>query len=157
MSDRVVVMKKGYIEQIDNPINIYKNPVSEYVADFVGTSNFFKGKLHSSYITNESFSDVKVNETPELENLNVAGAIRPEKIVIVDKNEKSSLVKENIISGKLIVIVFLGLMVRLVVKVKGMDLIVDCLEETFEKMGIIRGDMIDLYLPPEAITMYKDE
>ena len=50
ISDRVVIMKHGLIEQVDIPINIYKKPVSKYVADFVGTSNFFEGSLKDSFI-----------------------------------------------------------------------------------------------------------
>ena len=48
ISDRVVIMNHGTIEQIDVPVEIYKKPTSKYVADFVGTSNFFEGKYRFS-------------------------------------------------------------------------------------------------------------
>ena len=57
----------------------------------------------------------------------------------------------------LAVVVFLGLMVRLVVKVGEMDIIVDFLEKRFEDMGINRGDAIDLYFPPDGFTIYKKD
>jgi ABC-type Fe3+/spermidine/putrescine transport system ATPase subunit len=43
IADRVVVMEKGQFRQVGRPIEIYKHPVCSFVADFVGTSNFFKG------------------------------------------------------------------------------------------------------------------
>ncbi len=43
IADRVVVMEKGKFRQVGKPIDIYKYPNSSFVADFVGTSNFFKG------------------------------------------------------------------------------------------------------------------
>ena len=37
MGDRIVVMKDGYIQQIDSPINLYENPVNKFVAGFMGS------------------------------------------------------------------------------------------------------------------------
>lgn len=42
LSDRIVVMNKGCFEQIDTPSNIYKNPINQYVASFIGEMNFIK-------------------------------------------------------------------------------------------------------------------
>ena len=43
MSDRIVVLKDGYIEQIGTPVEVYENPNSLYVADFLGEANVFDG------------------------------------------------------------------------------------------------------------------
>ena len=45
MSDRIAVMSDGLILQIDNPVEIYEKPKSRFVADFIGESNIFKGKI----------------------------------------------------------------------------------------------------------------
>ncbi|MCL2696840.1 MAG: sn-glycerol-3-phosphate ABC transporter ATP-binding protein UgpC [Oscillospiraceae bacterium] len=47
MGDRIVVMKDGYIQQIDSPINLYANPVNKFVAGFIGSPqmNFIEAKL----------------------------------------------------------------------------------------------------------------
>lgn len=47
MGDRIVVMKDGYIQQIDSPINLYTNPVNKFVAGFIGSPqmNFIEAKL----------------------------------------------------------------------------------------------------------------
>ena len=45
MSDTVVVMSAGKIEQVGPPMEIYRNPVNKFVADFIGTSNMIGGKM----------------------------------------------------------------------------------------------------------------
>lgn len=45
MSDRICIMREGRIVQIGSPQELYDRPNSRYVADFVGTSNFFNGKI----------------------------------------------------------------------------------------------------------------
>lgn len=47
MGDRIVVMKDGFIQQIDSPINLYENPVNKFVAGFMGSPqmNFIDAKL----------------------------------------------------------------------------------------------------------------
>ena len=45
MAERVVVMNKGHIEQIDTPQQIYLRPQTRFVAEFVGTNNIFEGTL----------------------------------------------------------------------------------------------------------------
>ena len=48
MSDRVAVLQKGVIEQLDSPDEIYKHPASKFVANFIGESNLFDGTVVSS-------------------------------------------------------------------------------------------------------------
>ena len=45
MSDRVIIMRKGEIEQIGTPHDIYAHPATEFVADFIGTANILDGKV----------------------------------------------------------------------------------------------------------------
>jgi hypothetical protein len=53
-----------------------------------------------------------------------------------------------------VVVTFLGLMVRLVVRSGDRELIVDFLEKRYEESGLHRGDSLRLYLPPEAFRVY---
>ena len=46
MSDRVAVMNKGVLEQVDSPINIYVSPKTRFIADFIGDTNLIKGQVH---------------------------------------------------------------------------------------------------------------
>jgi spermidine/putrescine transport system ATP-binding protein len=90
MSDRIIILKNGKIEQIDTPQNIYKYPKSKYVADFIGDSNIFDGYV-KSYTKNKCIIKVdKVGEF-EIENKNyeendkVTIMIRPENFRIAKK------------------------------------------------------------------------
>ncbi|MFZ2488603.1 MAG: ABC transporter ATP-binding protein [Anaerolineae bacterium] len=48
LSDRVVVMNKGRVEQIDTPQNIYRKPKTAFVANFIGRTNFVPGRVASA-------------------------------------------------------------------------------------------------------------
>ena len=54
MSDRIVVMNKGVIEQDDNPDNIYHYPSTKFVAKFIGESNFFDTETETLALRPES-------------------------------------------------------------------------------------------------------
>lgn len=45
LSDRIIIMNKGVIEQVGTPKEIYYKPASEFVADFIGAANFLNGKI----------------------------------------------------------------------------------------------------------------
>ena len=48
LSDRIAVMNKGRVEQLDSPAKIYEAPVSSFVAAFIGDTNFFEGEIVST-------------------------------------------------------------------------------------------------------------
>ena len=50
MSDRVVVMKDGSIQQIGTPQDIYNEPTNAFVADFIGESNIIDGIMHEDFL-----------------------------------------------------------------------------------------------------------
>ncbi len=153
ISDRVVVMKEGLIEQVDEPISIYKKPVSKYVADFVGTTNFFDGAIKQGVIHGENFN-LKVEGFDEVEG-DVSAAIRPEKIKVITSKKEGEKVNFNKLTGELLVVIFLGLMVRLVIRIGNEDIIVDSVESVFIESGVKRGESIDLYLPPDEFIVFK--
>lgn len=101
MSDRVVVMSEGEIQQIGTPEDIYNEPTNRFVADFIGEGNILDGIMTEDFcvkIENKIFQCVDkgfgANEVVEV-------LIRPEDIEIV-KQEK------GMILGKVVSIVFKG-------------------------------------------------
>jgi ABC-type Fe3+/spermidine/putrescine transport system ATPase subunit len=54
-SDRIAVMNKGRIEQIDDPLTLYTRPKTRYVAEFIGRSNILDGKPNGSSVTFNGF------------------------------------------------------------------------------------------------------
>jgi len=59
LSDRVVIMNAGKIQQIDTPQGIYAHPVNYFVADFIGKANFLGGKVANIVSQNEIEVDIK--------------------------------------------------------------------------------------------------
>ncbi|MFC0272266.1 ABC transporter ATP-binding protein [Metabacillus herbersteinensis] len=83
ISDRIVVMNKGNIEQIDSPQNIYNFPSSMFVAQFIGKMNFLKGFAEGQKISIGSLAYPNLNQYIG----EVTVAVRPEDIVIVNGTE----------------------------------------------------------------------
>jgi spermidine/putrescine transport system ATP-binding protein len=87
MSDKIVVMKDGEIQQIGSPTDIYNEPVNEYVARFIGESNIIEGVMLRDYEV--MFEDKKFEcvDYGFEENEPVDIVIRPEDLDIVKKHE----------------------------------------------------------------------
>lgn len=112
MGTRIVVMKKGVIQQIDTPMNLYDYPSNEFVAGFIGTPqmNFLEAKL--SYVTSKNnermvqfdFGGNKLTCLPsELRKIDVKHiytahdirvGIRPEHVLLAEKGDKNAIAAE---------------------------------------------------------------
>jgi len=155
IADRVVVMETGQFRQVGRPIDIYKSPTSSFVADFVGTSNFFQGHRTDDRVSTgkRQFKTVQVGSSPQEE---VILAIRPEKIEIFFHGKSSDdLEPSNLVPGKIDVVTFLGAAVRLIVNVDGEEIVSDVIEKEFAQKQLKQGDEILLYFPPEAFLVYS--
>lgn len=78
MSDRIVVMNKGHIQQIDAPYNIYGNPANSIVADFIGLVNFIPALAEHNRVCAKGIDMCFAN--PQLLEGEVMLAVRPENI-----------------------------------------------------------------------------
>ncbi len=80
LADRIAVMNKGNLEQLDKPSNLYAQPQTLFVADFIGAMNLIAGNAHGNVIQIGS----RTLPTPDgIHNGNVNIAIRPEDLVTV--------------------------------------------------------------------------
>ena len=68
MSDKIVVMKDGLIEQVGTPGEIYDEPVNEYVANFIGQSNIINGVMKKDYLVSFDEKDFACNDLGFKEN-----------------------------------------------------------------------------------------
>ena len=161
ISDRVIVMNRGFIEQVDLPIEIYKNPVTKFVADFVGTSNFFEGVLKGGVIIDRETNLEFVLSADSLDSSGISqgmvyASIRPEKIILYSDRYDNPPPKEkkNLKDGTIEVVTFLGVIVRLLVVISGKRIIVDITESDFEQHMVRMGDRIQLYFPSEDFLVF---
>ena len=112
MSDRIVVLRNGKIEQIDSPNDIYDKPNSLYVAEFIGDANTFKSKIKDIddkylYLENGMVGNIS-GEYNVGDSVDIV--IRPENIKISnslkEKNSFSGIVKELIYDGSSTKLIF---------------------------------------------------
>ena len=86
LSDRIAVINRGTIEQLDGPAKIYEAPSSRFVASFIGDTNFFSGDIvatEGDYCTirPEGFPDIRAYNDKQLKvGQKVDLSVRPEKI-----------------------------------------------------------------------------
>lgn len=87
MSDKIVVMKEGEIQQVGSPIDIYNEPENAYVANFIGESNIIDGVMKDDYLV--EFDDKKYECVDHgfAKNEEVDIVIRPEDINIVARGK----------------------------------------------------------------------
>ncbi|MBR3126637.1 MAG: ABC transporter ATP-binding protein, partial [Solobacterium sp.] len=86
MSDKIVIMKDGEIEQIGTPTEVYNEPVNEYCARFIGDSNIIDGIMKKDYLVHFDDNDYECADHGFHENEPVDIVIRPEDIDIVERN-----------------------------------------------------------------------
>ncbi|MCM1115420.1 MAG: ABC transporter ATP-binding protein [Clostridium sp.] len=140
MSDTVVVMDKGKIQQIGTPEDIYNEPVNAFVADFIGESNIVDAIMLKDYLV--SFGGVKFEclDSGFGENAFVEAVVRPEDIKIVEPGAKASL------TGKITSVTFKGVHFEILVDVDGFIWMIQTTEENHKV-----GETIGMYIEPDAI------
>jgi len=117
MSDRVCIMREGEIVQVGSPRELYDNPVSRYVADFVGKSNFFDGVVESTGDGSQSVKldnglalevDLAANSEPMASGHRVTISVRPEQIVLSRDAARLPDDSAIVIEAKILNRIFLG-------------------------------------------------
>jgi len=128
LSDRIAVMNQGIIEQIDSPERIYQNPKTPFVADFIGDTNLFHGKIEGFYPTmlwviTENGLKVRARQ-PETGNTLTSGAVvlsvRPEAVRLSLSRPTDDT---NSFEGRLSHVMYLGTHVHYTVQLLSGDCI----------------------------------
>lgn len=97
MSDTVVVMNKGDIQQIGSPVDIYNEPINAFVADFIGESNILDGIMRKDLLVEIFGSEFECVDSGFGENTPVDVVIRPEDIKLINaENAKIAGIVESV-------------------------------------------------------------
>lgn len=105
LSDRILVMSDGMVQQIDTPMNIYQNPANQFVFGFIGLSNFLPVELEDGAIWIEgakSAGPVKATLPPKAMNWRLTLATRPSEIDFVHEGGVRGIVKRLTYLGDII-------------------------------------------------------
>ena len=143
MSDTIVVMKDGVIQQIGTPTDIYNEPKNSFVADFIGESNIFSGTVTDSLKVRFAGTVFEcVDKFPKNEKVDVV--VRPEDVTITAE-EKGQ------ISGKVISSIFKGVHYEMTVLVGKTEIVI---QSTIEKKV---GEKVGIRINPEDIHIMKKD
>ncbi|MEG1426346.1 MAG: ABC transporter ATP-binding protein [Oscillospiraceae bacterium] len=140
MSDTVVVMDKGEIQQIGSPIDIYNEPKNAFVADFIGESNILDGVMVEDYLVEVAGQRFKSLDSGFGRQKPVDVVIRPEDIDVVTADSPGAH-----INGIVTSITFKGVHYEIIVDVDGFKWMI----QTTDVQKI--GDKIGLALTPDDI------
>lgn len=114
MSDTIVVMDKGKVQQIGTPVDIYNEPKNAFVAEFIGESNILDGTMKEDYLVSFLDKDFTCVDKGFNKNEDIDVVIRPEDIEIVSKDKGH-------ITGKVESVTFKGVHYEMMVKSNGYE------------------------------------
>ncbi len=142
MSDTVVVMDAGKIQQIGTPKDIYNEPKNSFVADFIGESNILDGVMRKDFLAEFSGHQFECLDRGFEENEQVDVVVRPEDVDIVAP-------EKGMLTGVVTSVTFLGVHYEIIVDIGGFKWMIQTTDEAFE------GDTVGLYIEPDAIHIMK--
>ena len=152
ISDRIVVMNEGRIEQIGNPYEIYRNPVTSFVAGFIGLANIFEGKVvkreNTRYTGEAPFGTVVIDGEGKAQP-DDSGMIkfswRPEEM----KVRKGTGV--NSIRGSILHTVFMGNTTDLFFEVNGLRM-----RAQTDELDVVRpGETVEFTVAENAFSILR--
>jgi len=99
MSDKIVVMRYGEIQQIATPEKIYDEPANAFVADFIGESTILSGVMHDDFKVEFCDHVFECVDKGFKKDEPIDVIIRPEDLKIKDKDDKDALITAEVISS----------------------------------------------------------
>jgi iron(III) transport system ATP-binding protein len=158
MADRIVVMDQGVIEQVGTPIEIYREPRTRFVADFIGTMNFLPGTVAGP--GRVRLADVELGLPGRLDGLApgspVTLAVRPEDLLVQDGPCEAP----NTFAARVEGIEFLGSFVRAELTLGGFAeqrCWADFSINLVRRQSIEVGQTLALTLPAERLRVFAGD
>jgi len=144
MSDTVVVMNNGVIQQVGSPVDIYNEPKNRFVADFIGESNILEGVMIEDYLVEFAGKKFKCVDKGFQHNEPVDVVIRPEDIDVTRR-------EDGLLEGVVTSVVFKGVHYEMLVESNGFEYMIHStdMQEVGSEVGLTFG--------PEDIHVMKRE
>ena len=142
MSDTVVVMANGRIQQIGSPTDIYNEPVNAFVADFIGESNILDGSMPADFKAKFAGHIFDCVDSGFEKNEQVDVVIRPEDVDVVAP-------EKGMLKGLVTCVTFKGVHYEIIVDVCGFKWMIQSTDYVAE------GQTIGLSIDPDAIHIMK--
>ena len=142
MSDKIVVMNEGLIQQIGSPIDIYNEPENRFVANFIGESNIVEGHFIKDYLVEWHGQQFECVDKGFEEGQEVDIVLRPEDLDIVEPGRGK-------IAGEVVSVIFKGVHYEIMVRTENQDYKIHTTDLTEV------GKKVDLDFWPEDIHVME--
>ncbi len=142
MSDTVVVMANGKIQQIGTPTDIYNEPVNAFVADFIGESNILDGIMLEDYKVRFAGQTFKCLDKGFAKNEQIDVVVRPEDVDVVP-------LEKGMLTGTVSSVTFKGVHYEIIVDIGGFKWMIQTTDY------VVPNEAIGLYIEPDAIHIMK--
>ena len=137
MSDKIVVMSEGKIQQIGTPEDIYNEPINAFVADFIGESNIFNGIMTGKLKARFAGAEFTCVDDVE-EGTRITAVVRPEDVIMTKP-------EEGTITGTVSSVVFKGMHYEITVESGRNEVVI----QTVHSAKV--GDKIGMQVEPDNI------
>ena len=158
MADRLAVMSEGRVEQVGTPREVYEEPASAYVADFLGVSNLLDAEAVGE--ASDGRCRVRIGDQEMLASHghtastgSIKVVVRPERVRV----EAPRKTGENRLTGRIERVVYAGAISQLVVTLDGGGQIQCMLANDGVGTPLDRGDPVSVYLPCEALRVLRTD
>jgi spermidine/putrescine transport system ATP-binding protein len=157
MSDRIAVMNRGRVEQVARPRDVYEEPATAFVADFLGVSNLMSARATGPSGPSGRAATVILDGDLQIE----AGAgdvgargpvkvvIRPERVGILDSGDPGP----NLLSGLVQRVVYLGSGTQVTVLLANGQKVTALVQNTGADTDVVMGKPVLCHLPPAAVRV----
>ncbi len=161
MSDRIAVMSDGRIQQTGTPVEIYEHPVSHFVADFIGETNFLEATIQS--VDADSARCQLANgaqltahlAVPKQPGDRVTISVRPEKILLAAKSEVSDSL-DGIIEGNVERLVYLGTDTHYQVRLDRQATVLARIQNSAKSLQFRENDPVTVIVDQSACSVLAD-
>jgi iron(III) transport system ATP-binding protein len=158
ISDTIAIIDEGYIVQVGSPINIFTDPDSLFVANFVGENNLLKGTIsnidagrieinlqsNNTLSTNIAYSDLKSGTPVDI-------ITRYDNLVFQPE------IKSNLIRGKLKHLAYMGTFLQVEIRLEDGSLFTMNVEENIVEIAKLPiGSDVTIHVPESAIFLFED-
>jgi spermidine/putrescine transport system ATP-binding protein len=157
MSDRLAVMSAGRVEQVGTPSEVYEEPRTSYVADFLGVSNLMDARADG--LDAEGRGKVKLGEFELVAAQgdtdargDVKVVIRPERVLL----EESGAPGENRVPGMVERVVYVGSIMQVIVHLAPGQTLQVWVQNQGEGLPYAQGHPVSVHLPAEALRVLVD-
>jgi spermidine/putrescine transport system ATP-binding protein len=157
MSDRVAVMSKGKIEQIGTPSEVYEDPATVFVADFLGISNLMDGAVLNACDGGCTVAIGDFRLTAGCGDMTARGPVkvvaRPERLALLEHGAAA----DNTLPGMVERTVYVGSNLQVMVRLATGVQLQASITNTGRTSGMAQGTPIAVQIPADALRVLRDD